>query len=44
VTAKILVADDEQNIVRLSTFTYTHQDLASRAWITDYGILAVYRG
>jgi hypothetical protein len=34
----------EQNIVRLTTFTYTHQDLASRAWITDYGILAVYRG
>ncbi len=34
----------EQNVISLTTFTYTHQDLASRAWITDYGILAVYRG
>ncbi len=34
----------EQNIVKISTFSYTHQDLASRAWVTDYGVMVVYRG
>lgn len=34
----------DENIVRFSTFAYTHQDLASRAWVTDYGVLVVYRG
>ena len=34
----------ESNIIKISTFAYTHQDLASRAWITDYGVLVVYRG
>ena len=34
----------EANIIRINTFAYTHQDLASRAWITDYGVLVVYRG
>jgi DNA-directed RNA polymerase subunit RPC12/RpoP len=34
----------EQNIIKISTFSYTHQDLASRAWVTDYGVMVVYRG
>ncbi|MBI1839617.1 MAG: hypothetical protein HYR88_02050 [Verrucomicrobia bacterium] len=34
----------EANVITISTFVYTHQDLASRAWITDYGVLVVYRG
>lgn len=34
----------EPNIISLQTFTYTHQDLASRAWVTDYGVMVVYRG
>ena len=34
----------EPNIIKISTFSYTHQDLASRAWVTDYGVMVVYRG
>lgn len=34
----------EANIISISPFAYTHQDLASRAWITDYGLVIVYRG
>lgn len=34
----------EQNVIKISTFSYTHQDLASRAWVTDYGVMVVYRG
>ncbi|MBM3847009.1 MAG: hypothetical protein FJ405_12085 [Verrucomicrobia bacterium] len=34
----------EANVIQLNTFTYTHQDLATRAWITDYGVLVIYRG
>ncbi len=33
----------ESNLVKLETFNYTHQDLATREWVTDYGILVVYR-
>ena len=34
----------EPNIVTISTFNYTHLDLGSRAWVTDYGAFIVYRG
>ena len=34
----------EANVVSIAPFSYTHMDLASRQWITDYGILVVYRG
>lgn len=34
----------EENIMSIHPFNYTHQELASRAWITDYGILVVYKG
>ncbi len=34
----------ETNIVSISPIAYTHMDLATRAWVTDYAILVVYRG
>ena len=44
VVTKFLEKVGEPNVVTVSTFNYTHQDLASRAWITDFGILVLYRG
>ena len=34
----------EQNIVSINPITYTHLDMATRQWITDYGVLVAYRG
>lgn len=34
----------EANLVKLETFNYTHQDLATREWVTDYGVFIVYKG
>jgi DNA-directed RNA polymerase subunit RPC12/RpoP len=34
----------EANIKSITPLTYTHQDLASRQWITDFGVLIVYHG
>lgn len=34
----------EPNVVSISTFNYTHLDLATRDWVTDYGVLIVFRG
>jgi hypothetical protein len=34
----------EANIKSITPMTYTHQDLASRQWITDFGVLIVYQG
>jgi hypothetical protein len=34
----------EPNIVSIQPFVYTHMELASRQWISDYGILVVYKG
>jgi hypothetical protein len=34
----------ESNIKSITPLTYTHQDLASRQWITDFGVLIVYLG
>ena len=33
----------EDHIIKMDTFNYTHQELATRQWVTDYGILVVYR-
>lgn len=33
----------EPNIVSIEPITYTHLDMATRQWITDYGVLVVYR-
>src|SRR5687768_16403851 len=34
----------EPHLVSITPITYMHQDLASRQWIDDYGVLIVYRG
>ena len=34
----------ETNIISITTLAYSHLDLATRAWVTDYGVLVVYRG
>ncbi len=34
----------ETNIVNISPIAYMHMDLASRQWITDFGVMVVYRG
>jgi len=41
---KFLEKIGEANVVSISTFNYTHMDLATRDWVTDYGVLVVYRG
>jgi len=41
---QILQKIGEPNIISITTLAYTHMDLATRAWITDYGVLVVYRG
>lgn len=40
----ILQKIGEPNIISITTIAYTHMDMATRAWITDYGVLVVYRG
>lgn len=34
----------DTNIVSIQPFVYTHMELASRQWISDYGIMVVYKG
>jgi DNA-directed RNA polymerase subunit RPC12/RpoP len=34
----------ETNIISITPIAYTHMDLATRAWVTDYGVMVVYRG
>ena len=34
----------EANVKDITPITYTHQDLATRQWVTDFGVLIVYRG
>ena len=34
----------ETNIISISPIVYAHMDLATRAWVTDYAVLVVYRG
>ncbi|MEY2411236.1 MAG: hypothetical protein QOF48_3906 [Verrucomicrobiota bacterium] len=41
--AKFLNEIGETNIIKFEPIVYTHQDLASRQWITDYGVLVIYR-
>ena len=33
----------EANIVKIDTFNYEHQDLATRQMVTDYGLMVIYR-
>lgn len=41
---KFLEKVGEPHLVSITPITYMHQDLASRQWIDDYGVLIVYRG
>ena len=34
----------ESAIVKIEAFNYSHRDLETRDWVTDYGILVIYRG
>ena len=34
----------EANVVSITPLTYTHLDLGTRDWVTDYGVLIVFRG
>ena len=43
VVTKFLEKTGEQNVVTVTTFNYTHQDLATRAWVTDFGVMVLYR-
>jgi hypothetical protein len=44
VVSAFLVKVGEPNVRSITPITYTHQDLASRQWITDFGVLIVYLG
>ena len=44
VVMKFLNQVGEGNIVKMETFNYSHRDLETRDWVTDYGILIVYHG
>ena len=43
VVTKFLEKTGEQNVVTVTPFNYTHQDLATRAWVTDFGVMVLYR-
>lgn len=34
----------EDHIISVHPISYAHQDLASRSWVDDYGVMIVYRG
>ena len=44
VVTKFLDKVGEANIVSINTLGYTHVDLGSRAILTDYGVMIVYKG
>lgn len=44
VVSKFLEKVGETNIISVNPITYSHQDLASHAWIADFGVMIVYRG
>ena len=34
----------DANLVSINPITYSHQELGSRAWISDFGVIVVYKG
>jgi len=44
VITRFLEKIGETHLVSITPITYSHQDLASREWIADYGIMILYRG
>ena len=44
VVSRFLDSIGDGNVVSIAPVNYSHQDLASHAWITDFGVMIVYRG
>jgi DNA-directed RNA polymerase subunit RPC12/RpoP len=44
VVTQFLEKIGEENLKEISPISYTHQDLATRQWVTDFGVMVVYRG
>ncbi len=44
VVTQFLEKVGEHNLLKVETVSHTHQDLATRQWIADYGVLILYRG
>ena len=44
VTTKFLVKIGEDNIINMSTLSYSYLDIGTQKLLTDYGLLVVYRG
>ena len=44
VVSRFLEKVGETNVVNIAPVNYTHQDLASHQWITDFGVMIVYKG
>lgn len=44
VVSRFLGEVGEENIISITPLTYMHQELATRQWITDFGVLIVYKG
>jgi DNA-directed RNA polymerase subunit RPC12/RpoP len=34
----------EPNVIKVDTFNYSHRDLETREWVTDYGVFILYKG
>ena len=43
VVTDFLTKVGETHVVSIHPITYTHMDLSSREWITDFGVMVVYR-
>ena len=44
VVSRFLAEIGEESIISIAPVNYMHQDLASRQWINDFGVLVVYKG
>lgn len=44
IVTKFLQKVGEENVKEITPITYTHQDLATRQWVTDFGVMVVFRG
>ena len=44
VVTKFLEKVGEDNLKTITPINYTHQDLATRQFVTDFGVLIVYKG
>lgn len=44
VVAEFLGKVGEKNVISLNTINYTHIDMGTRALLTDFGLMIIYRG